>query len=134
MGRGAVFLLAATVTQRDLTALLSESRPTPEVSWTKVSGELPSKRTSFLHFQKTLRIVNVSDSDAGDYRCTAKNRLGAIHHTIRVSVKGTSTVVKVHKIKVSLTAPMVNLYWHETVESRKRFNSILHVVFFLFTG
>uniref|UniRef100_A0A4W6FI38 Neuronal cell adhesion molecule n=1 Tax=Lates calcarifer TaxID=8187 RepID=A0A4W6FI38_LATCA len=61
--------------------------PTPEISWTKVSGDLPAKRTSFLHYQKTLRIVNVSESDAGDYRCTARNRLGSVHHTIRVAVK-----------------------------------------------
>ncbi|XP_075905743.1 neuronal cell adhesion molecule-like isoform X3 [Nelusetta ayraudi] len=66
---------------------IAEGLPTPDVSWTKVSGELPAKRTSFLHFQKTLRIVNVSDSDAGEYRCLAKNRLGTVHHTIRVSVK-----------------------------------------------
>ncbi|XP_062317474.1 neuronal cell adhesion molecule-like isoform X11 [Osmerus eperlanus] len=66
---------------------IAEGLPTPEISWSKVSGELPAERTSFPHFQKTLRIVNVSTSDAGDYRCTARNSLGIIHHTIRVTVK-----------------------------------------------
>lgn len=68
-----------------------KSRPTPEVSWTKVSGDLPGSRTSFLHFNKTLQIVNVSESDAGDYRCSAKNQHGAAHHIISVVVKGVST-------------------------------------------
>ncbi|KAK5927740.1 hypothetical protein CgunFtcFv8_012866 [Champsocephalus gunnari] len=66
---------------------IAEGLPTPEVSWIKVSGDLPAKRTFFLHYQKTLRIVNVSESDAGDYRCTARNRLGSVHHTIKVNVK-----------------------------------------------
>ncbi|KAI4877291.1 hypothetical protein NFI96_011837, partial [Prochilodus magdalenae] len=61
--------------------------PTPEVTWSKVSSELPTKRASFPNFQKTLRIVDVSEADAGEYRCTAKNRLGSVHHTIRVTVK-----------------------------------------------
>lgn len=55
-----------------------------------MSGEFPAKRTSFLHFQKTLRIVDVSEADAGEYRCTARNRLASVHHTIRVTVKGLS--------------------------------------------
>lgn len=67
---------------------LSLPRPTPEISWTKVSGDLPAKRTSFLHYQKTLRIANVSESDAGDYRCVARNPLGSVHKTIQVMVKG----------------------------------------------
>lgn len=46
----------------------------------------------FLHYQKTLRIVNVSESDAGDYRCMARNLLGSVHHTIRVMVKGVSAI------------------------------------------
>ncbi|XP_008310155.1 neuronal cell adhesion molecule isoform X4 [Cynoglossus semilaevis] len=66
---------------------IAEGLPTPEVSWFKVSSELPARRTSFLHYQKTLRIVNVSESDAGDYRCTAKNQLGSTHHTIHVTVR-----------------------------------------------
>ncbi|MEQ2313349.1 hypothetical protein AMECASPLE_001089 [Ameca splendens] len=66
---------------------IAEGLPTPEISWTKVSGDLPSRRTSFLHFNKTLQIVNVSESDAGDYRCTARNQHGFAHHTISVAVK-----------------------------------------------
>ncbi|XP_026774957.1 neuronal cell adhesion molecule a isoform X10 [Pangasianodon hypophthalmus] len=61
--------------------------PTPEISWSKVSGDLPTTRTDFLNFQKTLRIMEVSEADAGDYRCTAKNHLGSVHHTIHVTVK-----------------------------------------------
>ncbi|KAM4619281.1 neuronal cell adhesion molecule-like isoform 7-T8 [Polymixia lowei] len=66
---------------------IAEGLPTPEISWSKVSGDFPAKRTSFLHYQKTLHIVNVSESDAGEYRCTARNWLGSVHHTIRVTVK-----------------------------------------------
>uniref|UniRef100_A0A3Q2YQW8 Neuronal cell adhesion molecule n=1 Tax=Hippocampus comes TaxID=109280 RepID=A0A3Q2YQW8_HIPCM len=65
----------------------AEGLPTPVISWAKVSGELPSTRASFLHHQKILRIVNVSEEDAGDYRCTAKNQLGSVHHTIQITVK-----------------------------------------------
>ncbi|CAJ1056297.1 neuronal cell adhesion molecule-like isoform X6 [Xyrichtys novacula] len=66
---------------------IAEGLPTPDISWTKVSGELPAKRTHFLHYQRTLRIVNVSESDAGDYRCTARNKLGSVHHNIHIMVK-----------------------------------------------
>ncbi|XP_062245364.1 neuronal cell adhesion molecule-like isoform X10 [Platichthys flesus] len=66
---------------------IAEGLPTPEIFWTKVSGDLPSERTSFLYYKKNLRIVNASAADAGDYRCEAKNKLGSVHHTIHVSVK-----------------------------------------------
>ncbi|TSK13410.1 Neuronal cell adhesion molecule [Bagarius yarrelli] len=61
--------------------------PTPEISWSKVSGELPTTKTEFLNFHKTFRISEVTEADAGDYRCTAKNHLGSVHHTIQVTVK-----------------------------------------------
>ncbi|XP_035769592.1 neuronal cell adhesion molecule-like isoform X11 [Neolamprologus brichardi] len=66
---------------------IAEGLPTPHISWTKISGDLPSKRTSFLNYNKTLHIEDVSASDEGDYRCTAKNQLGSVHHTIHVMVK-----------------------------------------------
>nr|XP_015194455.1 PREDICTED: neuronal cell adhesion molecule isoform X4 [Lepisosteus oculatus] len=66
---------------------IAEGLPTPEMTWMKESGELPSKRTSYENFQKTLKITDITEADAGDYRCTAKNVLGSVHHTIKVTVK-----------------------------------------------
>ncbi|XP_065133380.1 neuronal cell adhesion molecule isoform X3 [Paramisgurnus dabryanus] len=66
---------------------IADGLPTPEISWNKLSGEIPSARASFLNFHKTLRIRDVSEADAGEYRCTATNRHGSVHHTIRVTVK-----------------------------------------------
>uniref|UniRef100_A0A672R5B6 Neural cell adhesion molecule L1 n=1 Tax=Sinocyclocheilus grahami TaxID=75366 RepID=A0A672R5B6_SINGR len=60
--------------------------PTPAISWVKHNSEIPSGRASFLSFDKTLRITDVSEADAGEYRCIANNRHGSVHHTIRVTV------------------------------------------------
>ncbi|XDV53636.1 hypothetical protein PO909_022085 [Leuciscus waleckii] len=66
---------------------IADGLPTPTVSWTKLSGEIPGRRASLMNFNKTLRISDVSEADAGEYRCTARNRLGSVHHTFGVSVK-----------------------------------------------
>ncbi|XP_051974375.1 neuronal cell adhesion molecule-like isoform X3 [Xyrauchen texanus] len=66
---------------------IADGLPTPDISWSKVNGELPSGRFSFHSFQKTLKITEVTDTDGGDYRCLAKNRLGSNHHVITVVVK-----------------------------------------------
>ncbi|XP_036375971.1 neuronal cell adhesion molecule-like isoform X15 [Megalops cyprinoides] len=66
---------------------IAEGLPTPEVFWSKESGDLPSGRTTFRSFQKTLRITGVTEADAGDYRCTARNHLGSVHHIVTVTVK-----------------------------------------------
>ncbi|KAK7121153.1 hypothetical protein R3I93_022290 [Phoxinus phoxinus] len=66
---------------------IADGLPTPAVSWTKLSGEIPGRRASLMNFNKTLRISDVSEADAGEYRCAAGNRLGSVHHTITVSVR-----------------------------------------------
>lgn len=66
---------------------IAEGLPTPDISWQKDGGELPSSRVSFQTFQKTLKIADVVETDAGEYRCTATNRLGTVHHIIKVTVK-----------------------------------------------
>ncbi|KAM3587799.1 uncharacterized protein V6R79_014177 [Siganus canaliculatus] len=66
---------------------IAEGLPTPDISWQKDGGELPSSRMTFKNFQKTLRISDVTETDAGDYRCTATNILGIAHHIIKVVVK-----------------------------------------------
>ncbi|CAB1435399.1 unnamed protein product [Pleuronectes platessa] len=66
---------------------IAEGLPTPEMSWQKDGGELPDSRTSFQNFKKTLKISDVNEADGGDYRCTAANNLGTVHHIIKVTVK-----------------------------------------------
>ncbi|XP_037099131.1 neuronal cell adhesion molecule a isoform X8 [Syngnathus acus] len=66
---------------------IAEGLPTPEMSWQKDGGELPTSRVSFLNYKKTVKILDVSESDGGDYTCTATNRLGTAHHIIKVAVK-----------------------------------------------
>lgn len=43
---------------------------------------------SYHNFKKTLKISDVSEDDAGNYRCTATNNMGTVHHIIKVTVKG----------------------------------------------
>ncbi|XP_059367031.1 neuronal cell adhesion molecule a isoform X9 [Carassius carassius] len=66
---------------------IADGLPTPDISWSKVNGELPSGRFSFHSFQKTLKITEVTEADGGDYRCLAKNRLGSNNHIITVVVR-----------------------------------------------
>ncbi|XP_061084966.1 neuronal cell adhesion molecule-like isoform X5 [Conger conger] len=66
---------------------IPEGLPTPEISWHKESGDLPSGRASFHSFRKVLRITGVTEADSGGYRCTARNRLGSVRHIITVTVK-----------------------------------------------
>ncbi|XP_069484078.1 neuronal cell adhesion molecule isoform X17 [Ambystoma mexicanum] len=66
---------------------IPDGLPTPEIHWSKEGGELPSKRTFYENFSKTLKIIEVSQADSGKYKCTAKNSLGSTHHIITVIVK-----------------------------------------------
>ncbi|XP_027128101.1 neuronal cell adhesion molecule a isoform X11 [Larimichthys crocea] len=66
---------------------IAEGLPTPDISWQKDGAELPSSRMSVQNFQKTLKISDVNEGDAGDYHCTASNKLGTTHHVIKVTVK-----------------------------------------------
>uniref|UniRef100_A0A3P8W704 Neural cell adhesion molecule L1 n=1 Tax=Cynoglossus semilaevis TaxID=244447 RepID=A0A3P8W704_CYNSE len=61
--------------------------PTPTIKWFKKGGDLPGRKVKFENFNKTLKIVSVSEEDAGSYVCMANNRLGSIRHTIFVEVK-----------------------------------------------
>ncbi|KAM5236942.1 neuronal cell adhesion molecule isoform 18-T18 [Ctenodactylus gundi] len=66
---------------------IAEGLPTPIIYWIKEDGTLPINRTFYRNFKKTLQITHISEADSGNYQCIAKNALGAIHHTISVTVK-----------------------------------------------
>ncbi|XP_061582536.1 neurofascin homolog (chicken) a isoform X5 [Cololabis saira] len=61
--------------------------PTPTIKWFKKGGDLPAPKVRLEKFNKTLRIVGVSEEDAGEYVCMANNQLGSIRHSIYVQVK-----------------------------------------------
>ncbi|XP_058647114.1 neurofascin homolog (chicken) a isoform X13 [Onychostoma macrolepis] len=61
--------------------------PSPNINWNKKGAELPSKKVKIENFGKTLRLLNVSEEDSGDYVCMASNKMGSIRHSVEVQVK-----------------------------------------------
>ncbi|XP_077059522.1 neurofascin homolog (chicken) a isoform X7 [Siphateles boraxobius] len=61
--------------------------PTPSIDWFKRGGDLPAKKVKLENFNKTLRILNVSEEDSGGYICMASNKMGSIRHSVEVQVK-----------------------------------------------
>ncbi|XP_041444507.1 neuronal cell adhesion molecule isoform X15 [Xenopus laevis] len=67
---------------------IAEGLPTPEIHWRKESADLPVDRVFYENFNKTLKIIDVTEADAGKYKCIGRNILGTTHHIITVYVKG----------------------------------------------
>ncbi|XP_061730507.1 neurofascin homolog (chicken) a isoform X5 [Nerophis ophidion] len=61
--------------------------PTPTIKWFKKGGDLPGRKVKLENYNKTLKVINVSEEDAGEYVCMANNHLGSIRHSIFVQVK-----------------------------------------------
>ncbi|XP_048028304.1 neurofascin homolog (chicken) a isoform X14 [Megalobrama amblycephala] len=61
--------------------------PTPTINWFKRGGDLPAKKVKLENFNKTLRILDVSEEDSGGYICMASNKIGSIRHSVEVQVK-----------------------------------------------
>ncbi|XP_063331022.1 neurofascin homolog (chicken) a isoform X17 [Pelmatolapia mariae] len=80
--------------------------PTPIIKWFKKGGELPGQKVKFENFNKTLKIVSVSEEDAGEYVCMANNHLGTIRHSIFVQVK--AAPYWLHKPSDQVLAPEEN--------------------------
>lgn len=56
-----------------------------------------TSRMKVKNFNKIIQIPKASFDDAGEYTCTATNRIGYIEHTITVAVKG-ETHLKKHSV------------------------------------
>ncbi|KAF7662334.1 hypothetical protein LDENG_00239680 [Lucifuga dentata] len=61
--------------------------PTPSVKWLRKDGELSESRTAKEMFDRRLRFSNISESDGGEYQCTAENSQGKVTHTYSVTVE-----------------------------------------------
>lgn len=98
--------------------LIYPLRPTPIIYWIKEDGTLPVNRTFYRNFKKTLQITQVSEADSGNYQCIAKNTLGAVHHTISVTVKGITpshvhSLAFVQALKLQFNVPLIMLFSNE---------------------
>ncbi|XP_037106768.1 neurofascin homolog (chicken) a isoform X16 [Syngnathus acus] len=73
--------------QQLLLECIAAGLPTPAIKWFKKGGDLPAQKVKFENYNKTMKIVAVSEEDTGEYVCMATNHLGSIRHSIFVQVK-----------------------------------------------
>ncbi|KAM3656121.1 LOW QUALITY PROTEIN: filamin-A-like [Ammospiza maritima maritima] len=66
---------------------IAEGLPTPWVWWRRLNAPLPPGRAVLDNFNHTLRLLNVSEADDGDYECGATNGLGTDRRSHRVTVQ-----------------------------------------------
>ncbi|XP_029361808.1 neural cell adhesion molecule L1.2 isoform X1 [Echeneis naucrates] len=64
-----------------------QGHPTPDVTWLRKDGELSESRTSKEMFDRRLHFTNISESDAGEYQCSANNSQGKLTHIYTVIVE-----------------------------------------------
>ncbi|XP_064862124.1 neurofascin-like [Oncorhynchus nerka] len=64
--------------------------PTPVITWTKDGDELDTTNIKVKNYNKLLQIPKASFEDAGEYTCTATNKMGYLEHTIAVQIKDLS--------------------------------------------
>src|SRR6218665_1893600 len=65
-------------------------RPLPSISWSGPRNNLPFERFRYSTYKTELNISNIIESDAGDYVCTAENKIGRYRHTLNIRVEGMS--------------------------------------------
>ncbi|XP_029291136.1 neural cell adhesion molecule L1.2 isoform X2 [Cottoperca gobio] len=68
--------------------------PTPKVSWLRKDGEMSESRTIKDMFNRRLRFTNITESDGGEYQCTAENPQGKVSHTYTVTVEAAPYWIK----------------------------------------
>lgn len=67
----------------------SLTSPSPSIQWIRKDGVLSESRTTKDSNDRVLRFQNISETDGGEYQCTATNPQGMSTHTYRVTVEGT---------------------------------------------
>ncbi|XP_051517191.1 neural cell adhesion molecule L1.1-like [Myxocyprinus asiaticus] len=66
---------------------IPEGLPTPAVLWERKDNPLSLTRTKKLNYNRWLQIQDVSETDDGEYACTARNSQGSVTHYYTVTVE-----------------------------------------------
>ncbi|XP_064381758.1 basement membrane-specific heparan sulfate proteoglycan core protein isoform X2 [Dromaius novaehollandiae] len=86
-------VLAGTAVELECLGL---GEPKPHVTWSKVGGRI---RPGVLVSAGTLRIERVERSDAGQYRCTAANAVGAVQSHVILHVQAAPQIAGQPEVK-----------------------------------
>ncbi|XP_048462699.1 neural cell adhesion molecule L1-like protein [Rhincodon typus] len=88
---------------------IAEGLPTPQITWTKIDGDMPKRKATEENFNKTLKIVNVTELDDGKYECKAENAFGVVKHAFSVTVEAAPYWIKKPRSKVYFSAENAEL-------------------------
>ena len=65
--------------------------PAPQVSWSRVGGQLPGSRSSWIKDAGTLlELSNLEESDEAQYKCQGANIGGSEEHIMMIDIQCTS--------------------------------------------
>lgn len=64
------------------------TRPTPSIKWERKDASFSSTKAAEERFGRWLEFTSISESDDGEYTCTASNIMGQAKHSYTVTVEG----------------------------------------------
>ncbi|XP_039768050.1 basement membrane-specific heparan sulfate proteoglycan core protein isoform X3 [Ornithorhynchus anatinus] len=76
---------------------LARGDPKPQVSWSKVRGQL---RAGVVQSGNTIKIARVEQADAGEYRCTATNSAGTTQSHVLLLVQALPQISAPQEVRV----------------------------------
>ncbi|XP_056304624.1 neural cell adhesion molecule L1.2 isoform X2 [Danio aesculapii] len=83
--------------------------PSPSIQWIRKDGVLSESRTTKDSNDRVLRFQNISETDGGEYQCTATNPQGMSTHTYRVTVEAAPYWIKEPKSQLYAPGETVKL-------------------------
>ncbi|XP_048035111.1 neural cell adhesion molecule L1.2 isoform X3 [Megalobrama amblycephala] len=86
-----------------------QGMPAPSVQWIRKDGVLSESRTSNDNYNRVLRFMKISESDGGEYQCTATNVQGMITHTYSITVEASPYWTKEPKSQLYAPGETVKL-------------------------
>ncbi|KAJ8400873.1 hypothetical protein AAFF_G00392270 [Aldrovandia affinis] len=89
---------------------IPEGLPTPTVQWDRKDRTLSTSHTSKQNFDRWLRFNNITETDDGEYECTATNALGVVTHKYTVSVEAAPYWTKQPESQLYAPGETVRLY------------------------
>lgn len=106
--------LPVTLATRSTSAILeceAYGYPKPSVMWYSSGRELTDTTQYRLLTNGSLEIISVREADAGDYECTASNKLGIKTVIRKLKVKTTPLPPKVIEFKILINSTALNITW-----------------------